>query len=131
MRLLTKNGFEYADGGFSAFTPIQAAIDRGATSVDVIVLETQELMKNTVSSTNPFSSTMKVFSHMLDQIYHNDMSIGKLKSHQHNVDLKLYHLPRVITTTPLVFDPSKMAEWWREGFEHAQDVTPLRKVLTA
>ncbi|MFK8039225.1 MAG: patatin-like phospholipase family protein [Crocinitomicaceae bacterium] len=131
MSLLTKNGFEYADGGFSASTPIQAAIDRGATSIDVIVLETQQLVRNTLPATNPFGSAMKVFSHMMDQIYHNDISIGKIKSNQNNVALRLFHLPRVITETPLVFEPTQMAAWWKEGYEHAQDVNPNIQVLSA
>ena len=131
MSLLTKNGFEYADGGFSASTPIQAAIDRGATSIDVIVLETQEIRRNTLPATNPFGSAMKVFSHMMDQIYHNDINIGKIKSRQNNVGLRFFHLPRVITETPLVFEPTQMTAWWQEGYEHAQDVNPKIKILSA
>lgn len=131
MSLLCKNGFEYADGGFSASTPIQAAIDRGATSVDVIVLETKEIVRNTLPATNPFGSAMKVFSHMMDQIHHNDINIGKIKSHQNNVALRIYNLPRIITETPLVFKPSQMTAWWQEGFEHAQDVNPIFKILSA
>ena len=131
MSLLEKNGFEYADGGFSAHTPIQAAIDRGATSIDVIVLETQEILKSTLPAGNAFGSAMKVFNHMMDQIYHNDISIGKLKSYQRNVDLRLFHLPRVITDTPLVFDPATMSTWWQEGYEYAQDTNPYCKVLSA
>jgi len=131
MSLLSKNGFEYADGGFSAFAPIQAAIDRGATSVDVIILETKEVVKNTLPSTNAFSSAMKVFSHMMDQIYHNDLAIGQLKCLQNNVDLRLFHVPRVLTNTPLVFEPDEMKGWWQEGFEYAQFEQPFCQVLTA
>ncbi len=131
MSLLTKNGFEYADGGFSTHTPIQAAIDRGATSIDIIVLETQEIIRNTEPASNAFSSAMKVFNHMVDQIYHNDLAIGRLKGLQKNVDLRFFYLPRVITNSPLVFNPSDLTEWWKEGFEFAEQTNPYCKVLSA
>ncbi len=131
MSLMVKNGFEYADGGFSAHTPIQTAIDKGATAIDIIVLETQEITKNTLPSTNAFSAAMKVFSHMMDQIYHDDISIGKLKGNQDNIELRFFHLPRVITETPLVFKPDEMKSWWKEGFEHAKDVNPFCTLLKA
>jgi len=130
MSLMIKNGFEYADGGFSAHTPIQTAIDKGATAIDVIVLEPEELHKNSSPSTNAFSTSMKVFSHMIDQIYHDDISIGKLKGNIHDVQLRFFHMPRVITETPLVFDPVEMKGWWKEGFEHAKDVNPYCTILT-
>jgi NTE family protein len=130
MSLMVKNGFEYADGGFSAHTPIQTAIDKGATAIDVIVLETKEFVKNSTPSTNAFSSSMKVFSHMVDQIYYNDISIGKLKGNIKDVQIRFFHLPRVITETPLVFNPEEMKEWWQEGYEHAKDVNPFCTILT-
>ena len=130
MSLLVQNGFEYADGGFSAHTPIQTAIDRGANIIDVIVLEKEEITKNSTPSTNAFESAMKVFSHMIDQIYHDDISIGKLKGNLNDVQLRFFHMPRVITETPLVFDPEQMKEWWKEGFAHAKDVNPYCTILT-
>lgn len=129
MSLMVKNGFEYADGGFSAHTPIQAAIDRGATSVDVIVLETEEIIKHAPNSSNAFDSSIKVFNHMIDQIYRNDISIGKLKGNINDINLRFFHLPRVITEYPLVFNPKDMSDWWQEGFEHAKDVNPFCTVI--
>ncbi|MCH9661846.1 MAG: patatin-like phospholipase family protein, partial [Bacteroidetes bacterium] len=41
MSLVKKGGCEYADGGFGSIVPIKEAIDRGATEIDVIVLETE------------------------------------------------------------------------------------------
>ncbi|MFD1553351.1 patatin-like phospholipase family protein [Putridiphycobacter roseus] len=124
MSLMEKNGFEYADGGFSAYAPIQTAIDKGATSIDVIVLETQQMVRNSLPSTNAFSTSLKVIFHMMDQISQNDLAIGKLKANQKDVQLRFFHLPRVLTETPLIFNPQEMTTWWEEGFMYAQEMVP-------
>jgi len=41
MSLLEKNGQQYADGGFGCLIPIREAIERGATEIDAIILETE------------------------------------------------------------------------------------------
>src|SRR5210317_2168320 len=43
MSLATRNGFEYADGGLGCVIPIREAIQRGATEIDAIVLESENL----------------------------------------------------------------------------------------
>ncbi|MEM9143074.1 MAG: patatin-like phospholipase family protein, partial [Bacteroidota bacterium] len=40
MSLARRNGCEYADGGLGSLVPIEEAIERGATEVDVVVLRT-------------------------------------------------------------------------------------------
>ncbi len=131
MSLIEKDGFEYADGGFSAYAPIQTAIDKGATAIDVIVLETQQIVRNSLPSTNAFSTSLKVIFHMMDQISHDDLAIGKLKAKQNNVQLRFFHLPRVLTETPLIFNPQEMTTWWEEGFMHAKQVNPHCTLLTS
>ncbi len=42
MSLVTKNGFEYADGGMGNIVPIYQAIQKGATDLDIIVLNSME-----------------------------------------------------------------------------------------
>lgn len=44
MSLVTKDGSDYGDGGFSCLVPIREAINRGAQEIDVIVLETETLL---------------------------------------------------------------------------------------
>ena len=129
MSLYTKDGCEYADGGFGTHTPIQAAIDNGATSIDVIVLETEEVDKTVHPSNNAFITMLKVFEHMTDQIYRNDIMIGNLKGKLNDVDIRLYHLPRVLTEFPLVFDADEMSSWWQEGFEYAHKVNPASAII--
>ena len=55
MSLVTKDGCEYADGGFGCMVPIREAIRRGATEVDAIILESENMEHNKVLGKNPFS----------------------------------------------------------------------------
>lgn len=129
MSMVEKNGCEYADGGFGAHTPIQAAINHGATSVDVIVLETEEVDHTLAPSNNAFVSLMNVFDYMTNQIYRNDLTIGNLKAKLNDVQVRFFHLPRVLTDFPLVFNPDEMKGWWEEGFEYAKGVNPACEII--
>jgi NTE family protein len=129
MSLLCKDGFEYADGGFGMHTPIQAAINNGATSIDVIVLEKELVDKTVPHPTNAFATLMQVFEHMTDQIYRNDITIGNLRAKIRDVKIRFYHLPRDLTSLPLIFDPVEMKEWWEEGFEYAKKENPTATII--
>src|SRR5690606_34324969 len=54
MSLAKRNGCEYADGGLGSIVPIEEALERGATEVDVVVLHTEVDYINRMSSKNPF-----------------------------------------------------------------------------
>lgn len=121
MSVMNKHGHEFADGGFGSHTPIQVAIDLGAQEVDVIILETEHLDRNFAPTTNPFGALMRVFGFMTEQIYYDDLMIGKLKSKARNVVIRKFHTPYRLTDYPFVFKPKLMKKWWNEGFEHAQN----------
>lgn len=120
MSIVNKHGQMYADGGFGSHTPIQAAIDLGAQEVDVIILETEHLERNFERTTNPFSSLMRVFGFMTEQIYYDDLIIGKLKSKARNVTIRKFHTPYRLTEFPFIFKPRLLKKWWQEGFDHAK-----------
>ena len=54
MSLAKVNDYEYADGGLGCVIPIREAIQRGATEVDAIVLESENMGKQRVLGKNPF-----------------------------------------------------------------------------
>ena len=60
MSLVTKNGFEYGDGGLGCVVPIREAIKRGATEVDAIILESENLNQHKVLGKNPFSLMLSI-----------------------------------------------------------------------
>ena len=130
MSLLNKNNCEYADGGFGALVPIKEAILRGATEVDVIILETEVEHLSRLPSKNPFSLLSTVFEFMLDQIEQQNVTIGKLEAKHKNVKLNLYYTPTVLTTNSLIFNKKKMAKWWQQGYKYAKqkDLVEMNKV---
>jgi predicted patatin/cPLA2 family phospholipase len=120
MSLATVNGHEYADGGLGCVIPIREAILRGATEVDAIVLESENMDYNKVLGKNPFSLMLSLFGHLLDQVERGDISIGKLAAKHRNVKLNIYYTPTKLTENSLIFNRDLMMKWWEEGYNYAQ-----------
>lgn len=120
MSLATRNGFEYADGGLGCVIPIREAILRGATEVDAIVLESENLEYNKVLGKNPFSLLISLFGHLLDQVEKGDIALGKLAAAHKNVTLNLYYTPTKLTENSLIFNKKLMVDWWEQGFNYAK-----------
>lgn len=120
MSLVTKNGCEYADGGFGCMVPIREAIRRGATEIDAIILESENMEHNKVLGKNPFSLMVNLFSFMLDQVEGHDTVLGKLAAVNKDVPLNLYYTPSKLTENSLIFDKTLMGNWWRQGFDYAK-----------
>ncbi|WP_375239225.1 patatin family protein [Aurantibacter sp.] len=120
MSLVKKNGFEYADGGLGCVIPIREAILRGATEVDAIVLESEDLAYNKVLGKNPFSLMINLFGHLMDQVEKGDIAIGKLAAKHRNVKLNLYYTPTKLTENALIFNKHLMEQWWQQGFDYAE-----------
>lgn len=129
MSIVTKDGFEYADGGFGSSVPIKEAVWRGATEIDAIILEAENMEQNKVLGKNPFSLMMNLFGFMLDQVEKNDIVAGKLAAVQRNVKLNLYYTPSQLTENSLIFNKKLMAEWWEDGFNYAKTKNFDNKVI--
>lgn len=121
MSLVRKNGCEYADGGLGSIVPIEEAIKRGATHVDVVVLHTEVNYLNRMPSRNPFELLTTMLSFILDRIEHQNIRIGKLVANQKNAIINLYYTPTILTTNSLVFDKDKMTLWWKRGYLYAKN----------
>lgn len=125
MSLVTKDGCEYGDGGFSALVPIREAINRGAKEIDVIILETETQTSKRSIGRNPFSLMVDLFQILLDQVEKHDVTIGKLSAKNKDVKLNLYHTPIKLTDNALIFNKVQMSKWWEDGFEYAQNKSEL------
>ncbi|WP_281543083.1 patatin-like phospholipase family protein [Maribacter aestuarii] len=121
MSLVRKNGCEYADGGLGSIVPIEEAIRRGATEVDVVVLHTEVTYYNRMPSRNPFELLTTMMSFILDRIETNNIRIGKLVANQNNAIINLYYTPTILTTNSLIFDKDKMTLWWKRGYLYAKN----------
>ncbi|MBU3822810.1 patatin-like phospholipase family protein [Flavobacteriaceae bacterium XHP0103] len=121
MSLTTVDGFEYADGAFGCVVPIREAILRGATEVDAIILESENMEYNKVLGKNPFSLMLNLFGHLLDGVERSDVTIGKLAAKNRDVNLNLYYTPSKLTENSLVFNKKLMLSWWQQGYEYAKE----------
>jgi len=121
MSLATRNGYEYGDGGFGCVVPIREAIRRGATEVDAIILESENMDHNKVLGKNPFSLMLSIYGFALDQIEYHDISEGILSAKHNGVTLNLYYTPTKLTENSLIFNKKRMTEWWLQGFEYAEE----------
>lgn len=122
MSLYEKNNCQYADGGFGSLVPIREAIKRGATEVDVIILDTEVTHYNNLPVKNPFSLISTLFEFVLGNVEKHNVTIGKLAAKNRDVKLNLYYTPTVLTMNSLIFDKDKMTLWWKEGFAYAKEV---------
>ncbi|KEZ92959.1 patatin-like phospholipase family protein [Nonlabens ulvanivorans] len=123
MSMVKKDNCEYADGGYGSMVPIKEAIERGATTVDVIVLETEATYYNSLPSTNVFSLLTSLHGFMMDRIEKQNIAIGKFTANHHDAILNFYYTPTVLTTNSLIFNKSKMTNWWNSGFKYAASTT--------
>lgn len=121
MSLVRKNGCEYADGGLGSLVPIEEAIKRGATEVDVVVLHTEVSYYNRMPSRNPFELLTGMMSFVLDRIENQNIRIGKLVANQNDAIINLYYTPTVLTTNSLIFNKEKMTLWWKKGYLYAKN----------
>lgn len=123
--LYTKNGFQYADGGFGNFIPILYAIENGATDIDVIILENEERTNTNHKINNAFSLIFRTFKFMNNQNFTKDIVIGKLVGMDKKININFYFTPRQLTENPLIFDTAQMTQWWKEGYEFAKSKMPV------
>jgi predicted patatin/cPLA2 family phospholipase len=123
MSLAEKNGFEYADGGFGNYLPIEEAIDNGAKEIDVIVLNPRRRDKTRIKISNAFDLMMKTILFMQKQIAYDDVLIGHLESiYNKEVKVNFIFVPRLLTYYSFYFDPKQMSAWWQEGYDYAKSL---------
>lgn len=125
MSLAKVDGFEYADGAFGCVVPIREAIQRGATEIDAIVLESENMEYMKVLGKNPFSLMLNLYGHLLDQVERSDILIGKLAAKNKDVKLNLYYTPSKLTENSLIFNKKLMVSWWQQGFDYAKEKDKL------
>ena len=119
MSIYEKNEFEYADGGFGNYIPVQEAIDAGAKEIDIIILQPKNRKVRRTISRNPFDILINTLDFMLLQIAFDDIQIGKLQSiYNPDVKLRFFYTPRVLTEHSFYFNPKLMEVWWAEGYEY-------------
>jgi predicted acylesterase/phospholipase RssA len=122
MSPVIKNNLQYIDGGILETVPIQEAINRGATEVDVIILREEDPKFEAEYMRNVFHGIMCEIDMMHFELSRDDVQLGKLKAltKDEEVILNFYYTPRKLTNNSLIFDKEVMAQWWEEGYEYAK-----------
>jgi len=121
MSIIEKNGYEYADGGFGNYIPIEEAVNLGATEIDVIVLTPRHQKFQQAKSSNAFDVLLQSMQFMHHQLGKHDILIGHLESiYNDDVKVNFIFTPRLLTEYSFYFDPEQMAEWWDEGYAYAK-----------
>jgi NTE family protein len=121
MSLFEHQGKEYVDGGVLQHIPIQAAIDAGATEIDVIVLRPENFgatAKN--KAKNILHLSNKLLRMMQRKISKSNVEIAQLEANKKDVKINIIYTPYRLTENSLVFDKEQMLKWWEEGYEFAK-----------
>jgi predicted patatin/cPLA2 family phospholipase len=121
MSLVTKDGYEYGDGGMGNIVPIYEALKRGACEIDIILLNTEKNEVNKPPVRNALELTARSFDFMLNQIIIDDIVIGMLEGMQRQVNLTFYRPPVKLTDNALIFDRHQMKQWWIDGYLYAKN----------
>lgn len=120
MSLVTKHKYEYADGGFGSMVPIEEAIQRGATIVDVIILEMENKFIEHLPSKNVFSLLTNLNLYMMERVSKQNIRLGKYVATNSDTILNFYFTPTVLTPNALIFNKKSMCQWWEMGIKYAQ-----------
>jgi predicted patatin/cPLA2 family phospholipase len=123
MSPIIKNNLQYIDGGILETVPIQEAINRGATEIDVIILKEEHPRFVAEYIRNVFDGVMSEINMMYSELGRSDVLIDKLKAKikEDNIMINVYYTPRKLTNNCLVFDKDVMKEWWDEGYNCAKN----------
>jgi len=120
MSIVEKNNKQYVDGGVVRLTPIQVALDKGATEIDVIILKEEVPSSNAEIIRNPFHGVTVIVNLMTQHLNSANLRLSKLKTDEKHVKLRLFYLPRPLTNNALVFNRGMMFKWWEEGYHYAK-----------
>ena len=115
-----KTDYQYIDGGILETTPIQEAINRGATDIDVIILREENPKFEVEYMRNLFHGILAEIDMMHAELSKDDVQIGKLKAKDKDILINFYYTPRKLTNNSLIFDKEIMTGWWDEGYECAK-----------
>lgn len=119
--IVEKNDCQYVDGAFFQHIPIQAAIDNGATEIDVVVLSPEgfgSVRRNKIKNVlQLFFRLMRVSERRISK---DNIDLNKLNSNGREISINIYYTPYVLIENSLVFNKEQMLQWWDEGYIHAK-----------
>lgn len=128
MSLVNKDNCDYVDGGFIEHIPIQALINKGCTSIDIIDHSSSEIKIERVR--NLLNLITRSFEVSLRENTNIDFQMTKLNTIGKNVKLNVYRPNGELTRNSLFFDKENMLKWWNEGYNFTKKYNPQSYLLT-
>ncbi len=129
---VTVDGELYTDGGVRDVTPVKAAIDLGATSIDVVMCSPGRSSPGFTSKPTALSVAQRSIDIMSDEVIANDMEIARLINEtvalggapgKKIIDLRTFRPNSVLTEDSLSFDRSLLDVMLDRGYRDACQVT--------
>ena len=131
MTLVEKEGNEYIDGGIVEHIPIQEAINKGATEIDVVVHRPEVYSnKKEYKSKNIIDLFMRVIETMHKEVSKDDVAISKLIALNEDVTINLYYTPYKLSDNSLIFNKERMNDWWDLGYNSIHNGSCLKETIT-
>ena len=119
MSVIEHDGNYYVDGGVTEHTPMQKAIDLGASEIDAIVLRKAERSYYKSNVKNLFNVIQQALTMMMEEISYDDVEKAQLQAMDKDVTINAYYRPGLHGGS-LVFSPEVMRKNWTLGYKNAQ-----------
>ena len=114
-------GVLWTDGGIRHTTPIERAIDMGATEIDVI-LTGPIPEKHEFNVSNTVEQLMAVIAILLDEVWDTDMIIGSLIAEQEDIPVRLLFPTPGLSNHGLDFNPNTIKMNREIGYQAAKSI---------
>lgn len=121
MSLVWKMDAYWCDGGIVDHTPIQKAINEGATDIDVIVHKTQYFNGTDWQPKGILKSIIRIIDILTHNVIKDDLKIGNLAANAEDVTLRIHYMPKQFLSNSLMFDKEKMQQMWTIGYNGTYD----------
>jgi len=118
MSNLHKRGEIWVDGGVREHLPIKWAIDNGYKVIDCIVHRPNQDLFRVDSFKTPLNTLTRVIDIMSREVSETDIEILLLNSEIRGITASFWYTPDILTTNTLLFDKTKMLEWWEMGYNY-------------
>lgn len=119
MNLISKNGNQYTDGGIIDSVPIEYAIQKGCTEIDVIIHKQQpsDVKKTNSKIKNLFNMAEKLFVVLLNNVWKDDVKFSAVVDElSEDVKINYYYMPYRLTNNSLNFNKKEMKRWFKLGY---------------
>lgn len=116
---------EWTDGGLTEVAPFDYVLQHGVDEVDIIMHRVKPVRIKQRELTSDFLQNVErgIAAMRFDIEYEDDKFAQELSrfAKENNVIVRVYWIPRVLTSNSLLFDKATMLKWYDEGFATAND----------